>query len=133
MYLLHANLFLTMILIHWVSDFVLQSHWMATNKSKSNRALGLHVATYTASMGVLTVLAMLVQPIWLIFFLGKGFSVFLVWLLVNGVLHFMTDYVTSRATSHLWAKGRTHDFFVVVGLDQVIHYACLFYTMAWLL
>lgn len=127
MYLMHANLFLSVILAHWISDFVLQSNWMATNKSKSNRALGAHVVTYTVSMGLLLAI---MQPG---FFMGSGLPAFVSWVIANGALHFITDYMTSRITGRLWANGRTHDFFVAVGLDQMIHYACLFYTMWWLI
>ena len=50
---LELVLVLQIVFAHWVSDFVLQSGWMATNKSKNWRALLAHVATYTASMTVL--------------------------------------------------------------------------------
>ena len=50
---LELVLVLQIVFAHWVSDFVLQSHWMATNKSKNWQALLAHVATYTASMTVL--------------------------------------------------------------------------------
>ncbi len=53
----------------------------------------------------------------------------LVWAVVNGVLHFITDAITSRITSKLWQKNDMHNFFVVVGFDQLVHYACLFITM----
>lgn len=38
------------------------------------------------------------------------------------------DYFTSRLNSKLWAQGRTHDFFVAVGFDQVLHYIQLILT-----
>jgi hypothetical protein len=36
-----------MLFIHWIADFVLQTHWQATNKSKNNIALTQHVTTYS--------------------------------------------------------------------------------------
>ncbi len=90
---------LTILTIHFFADFVSQSHWMAINKSKSNRALLCHVTVYTFC---------------LITFPWK-FWVF------NGLAHFVTDYFTSRINAHLWAKNRVHDFFVGVGFDQLVH------------
>jgi len=120
---------LWLLTVHFVADFVLQSDWMAQNKSKSNRALGLHVGVYTV--------AILVGSAPLAFIL-KGtdpipFSAAVLWAAVNGVAHFATDYVTSRINSRLWAAKNVHWFFVGVGFDQLIHAWTLGLTMIWLL
>jgi len=99
------------LVVHWFADFVMQSHWMASNKSSSNRALLAHIVTYTFF------LSLIIHPVW-------G--------LVNGVLHGITDYFTSRWTSSLWKSGNTHNFFVVIGLDQMIHAITLFATYYWI-
>lgn len=52
--------------------------------------------------------------------------------LVNGALHFGTDFFTSRWTSALYAKQDWHNFFAVVGFDQLIHQATLALTL-WVL
>ena len=121
---------------HWVSDFVLQSGWMATNKSKNWLALGSHVLTYTAALGFLMLtLSTVLSTVAISYNLTNSVIfemtpyAFALWVVINGVLHFATDAVTSRITSKLWAKGDAHNFFVVVGLDQMIHYFCLFGTM----
>lgn len=102
------------IILHWIADFVLQTDWQAKNKSKNNLALLLHVFTYTISLAVFG----------LIFFFDSQTIVF--WILANGAAHLVVDYVTSRINTYLWNKGRVHDFFVMVGFDQLIHYGCLF-------
>jgi hypothetical protein len=107
---------LLVIVAHWIADFVCQTDKMATRKSTSMLWLSLHVLTYTV------VLSMVMLVLW-----GH---VNLFWILLNGLLHWVTDFVTSRITSQLWKMERRHDFFVMVGLDQVIHYACLFITAA---
>jgi peptidoglycan biosynthesis protein MviN/MurJ (putative lipid II flippase) len=94
------------LIIHFIADFVLQSSWMAQNKSKSNIALLTHVFVY------------------MIPFLIIGFW----YAVLNSVLHFIIDYNTSRLTSKLWSKGEVHYFFVVIGLDQTLHFICLFST-----
>ena len=111
--------FLFIILVHWVSDFVLQTHHMSTRKSSSNYYLTLHVVIYSFA----TILGWaLVLPL-----LGIRLSSGPVWLafLLIFVTHWITDYFTSRRTSKLYKEERYHDFFVVIGFDQVLHYVQL--------
>lgn len=118
---------LTLLLIyHWLGDFVLQTHYMATNKSSSNRVLASHVLTYSSVIGLGTAVVLI---------LLRMFSVeaLLIFTVLNGILHFITDYVTSRITKYLWASNRTHDFFVVIGLDQLIHGITLLWSFYFLI
>jgi hypothetical protein len=101
---------------HWVGDFVLQTNFQASNKNKRLDALSLHVATYTATLFVAAVVLFGLIP-------AITFTV------VNAALHFMTDYITSRITSKLWAKQDWHRFFVTIGFDQLIHQATLAFTL----
>lgn len=94
--------------LHFVADFVLQTDWMASNKSKSNKALLFHTAVYSIP-----------------FLLCLGWK----YAAINMVLHTVIDYVSSRASSHYWQQGKTHEFFVVVGLDQYLHAVCLILTL----
>lgn len=114
--------FLALLVVHWIADFVLQTHWQASNKSKNNEALARHVFTYTAA------LALAVPFIFTVRDYGPFFFV-----IVNAALHFGTDYITSRASSRLYAKQDWHNFFVVIGFDQLIHQFTLAGTMLWLL
>ena len=110
--------FLALLGTHWFADFVLQTHWQASNKSKSNVALLRHVTTYTSVLAIASVA--------LFGAMGGPFAA------INGILHFLTDYFTSRATSKLYAKQDWHNFFVVVGFDQLIHQATLAVTMLYI-
>jgi hypothetical protein len=105
------------LLTHFIADFVCQTHWQASNKSKSNIALGAHVLTYTAVLFVAS--CMLFDKISTIF----------AFVMINGVLHFATDWCTSRMTSYLWEKKEIHNFFVVIGFDQLIHAITLINTL----
>lgn len=107
--------FLALLAVHWVADFVLQTHWQASNKSKNNAALLYHVTTYTAVLGVASFALFGVE--------GGAFAA------INGILHLGTDYFTSRASSKLYAKQDWHNFFVVIGFDQLIHQFTLAGTM----
>ena len=42
------------LMAHMIGDYIFQSHWMATNKTKSNIAAFLHAATYTIPFMFLT-------------------------------------------------------------------------------
>lgn len=93
--------------LHFVSDFVLQTDEMAKNKSSCNKALTLHVAIYSIPFMIL------INPVY-------G--------LVNGIIHWYVDFVSSRVSSKLYKKGDIHNFFVVIGFDQFIHIATLIIT-----
>ena len=113
-------LVLWVIVAHWFADFVCQTHSMATLKSKEWSWLMFHVCVYTLVMGILVGSVLSPASAWQ--FVGVTFAA-----------HFCTDVVTSRITSRLYAKGDYHNFFVVIGFDQVFHYAQLFLTLAWLM
>lgn len=110
--------------VHWFADFVCQTHWQASNKSSNWLALGRHVFSYTAvlSFGVGYLLVKLVPGTTAI-----ELAFFAIWTFVT---HGITDAITSRITSSLWKQQRWHDFFVVVGADQVIHYITIWSAFA---
>jgi uncharacterized membrane protein len=103
-------------------DFFFQTDKMAKNKSTSNLALLEHVVVYTYGICMIWTLNISKFEIW------QG----LAFILINAVAHFVTDWVTSRATSALYKEERYHDFFVVIGVDQFCHYLVLFGTFIWL-
>lgn len=125
--------FMVLLATHWVADFVLQTHWQASNKSKNNEALTRHVATYAICLGFVAAA---------MFPTGLQALVF-TW--INAALHWVTDYLTSRWSSRLFASaagkvysddGRVnwthfgpHNFFAVIGLDQLIHQTTLAVTL----
>jgi predicted Abi (CAAX) family protease len=88
---------------HFFADFVLQSDWMARGKSKKMLPLLVHILIYSAC------------------FIPFGIR----FAALNGLAHLATDFCTSRVTSKLWAAQKVHWFFVVIGLDQAIHFTCL--------
>src|SRR5262249_17843631 len=115
-------LLICLLAVHWLGDFVLQSHWMSVNKSKRLDALAIHVATYTPTLLFRSALLFGVHGIGpLALFVG-----------VNGTLHFATDFVTSQITSRLWHQQREHLFFVALGFDQLLHQVTLIATV-WLI
>lgn len=107
--------------LHWVADFVCQSRYMAANKSKCNWTLLWHVGIYTCVMTLgLAGFAYITKEYWATFF----------FLAINGILHYITDYYSSRQTTNSWRANKIHRFFVVIGADQLIHQICLIGTLA---
>lgn len=105
---------LSLLAVHTIGDFVLQTNWMATNKSKNSDALFAHTLVYSLC------------------FLHWG----LVFVIITLITHTITDAVTSRITAYLYAnlndqhfyQPNSHWFFVVIGFDQLIHFATLAYA-----
>lgn len=119
---------ISLLLLHVVGDFILQSGWMALNKSKHWDPLVLHTSIYSLCFYPLG---------WR--FVGITF-----------LLHTLTDAITSRITARLWfidlserVKGtvkwptfefarvyprKRYWFFLTVGIDQFIHAITLFCT-----
>lgn len=107
----------TMIFIlyaHLVGDFVLQTDWMATNKSSSLTALSVHVGVYTLVMAIASIAFHSASPVSFV--------------IVNGILHFATDSITSRISASYWKREERHAFFVTIGIDQFIHAVTLLVT-----
>lgn len=111
--MISTTVIICLLAIHWLGDFCFQTNQMALGKSSSNLWLSKHVLVYTITL-----------------LLGTGNLWFA---LINGVLHWPTDYFTSRWTAKLWQAGNRHDFFVIVGLDQLIHLSVLLWsaTLFW--
>lgn len=137
--------YLSLLCVHFVADFVLQTHWQASNKSKNLNALTEHVLVYTFVLACYT-------P-----FIFYHFSLqqWLEFIVLNGVLHFITDWRTSKVASKLFMAQfedtveyeltvdswivkdmrmamkkdfNPHYFFVCIGFDQLIHQATLMVT-----
>jgi succinate dehydrogenase/fumarate reductase cytochrome b subunit len=103
------------VLMHFFADFFFQNNKMATNKSSSNFWLGVHTSVYA-----------LIFFIGSLFFLPISAAFAAIYAVINGVFHFMVDYMSSRITSRLYKAKEMHWFFTVIGADQAIHMLVLF-------
>lgn len=109
------KILITIVLVHFLADFALQTHEQALGKSKEIKWLLYHTGTYSI--------------MWLL-----GAFIFLNWwqsilfAVITFVAHTITDYFTSRLTSKLFERKDFHNGFVVVGFDQVLHFLQLYYT-----
>jgi len=101
---------------HTVADFILQSRWMAENKSKSLKALSVHILEYTGVMFIGLILPF-------------GLAGAATYAVLNGVLHFFTDLVTSKLSSYAYETENMKLFWGVIGFDQFIHICCLLFAL----
>lgn len=110
-----VHIAILLLTIHYLGDFVLQSDYMAINKSKSMKALLTHTGIY--SLCFLLVAFLILSPIQAIAFFVATF-----W------IHTAQDYITSRISAKLYREERRHDFFLCIGFDQLLHFVQLFMT-----
>jgi hypothetical protein len=96
---IYNNSLYVLIWLHCFMDFFCQTNDMATKKSSSNKWLAIHVLVYSTPF----------------LFFGIPFA------LINGLTHFMIDYVTSRINKRLWDEKKVHYFFCGIGVDQALH------------
>lgn len=112
--------FLYLLTLHFIGDFILQSDRIATGKGKDGRILSEHVYIYTSTFLIGTIFVFGVAG-------ACAYACF------NGILHFATDFVTSKITAEFHARGDRHNFFVTIGADQLIHALCLGATLIWIM
>jgi hypothetical protein len=120
------------IVIHYVADFVFQAEEWANNKSTSNQALLNHVATYTTFWVFGSCILFGIH--------SPGHTVewyvshSMIFAAITFVVHFATDYITSRIvkkrfeSKYFGSPIPNFGAFSVIGFDQVLHYAQLFLT-----
>lgn len=98
--------------LHLIGDFVLQTRKMAENKSKSIKYLTYHVLSYCI-------------PFLILFFGFVDKIEYLYFIFLLFTTHWITDFITSKITTHYWQHKKIHAFFLTIGFDQFIHAATL--------
>ena len=133
---------------HLIGDWWLQgwSPQMAIKKSTSNLWLTAHV-------GIVAVTLWVFVGVWNVVEGGPGLLAVAIYVAINAVAHWGTDYVTSRINTRNWyvhaflhtlpdnrpcASLDVDDvkrfwFWGGIGTDQWVHIVCLFATADWLL
>ena len=137
--------FISILFIHFFADFVFQSRYMGRNKSKDLMVLFGHCAIYYFTFLVSgTLLLFLFGGEGSFSFDGADFKNWMFFCLINFSLHFITDFITSKVSSFCWKRRMIrseagdekdvdyweHNFWCIVGLDQLVHTVtlCLTFT-----
>lgn len=115
---MNSQLFVIILVVHYLADFALQTQEQAERKSFDNEALTQHAGNYAT--------------VWLLIsygLLGTWYKP-LIFACITFICHFMTDMYTSKVVKKYFEKKDWHNGFVVIGADQVLHYVQLLITFA---
>lgn len=115
---------------HAVGDYIIQSHWMATEKTKQSMAAAIHAVTYTLPFLLLTHSAAALVVICGTHFLIDRYRLarFVVWL-KNGPMRW-SDEEGEWCMKHVTATGYQDDVpawlsvWLLIVADNIMHVIC---------
>lgn len=114
---------------HFIADFIWQTDEMAKGKGVSNNPWNLHLFQHCVMYSGIIAFLYAVMRLFVDGIHVKIPIEMLVVFVVLFITHYLTDWVTSRVSKYYFDKGDTHNGFVTIGFDQVIHYL----TLIWLI
>ena len=117
-----------LLFIHWVADFILQSHEIATSKWKCLPSLLWHALVYTSILYVGSAFTSWPPYTW-----DMHLQHAMIFSVINGTSHLIIDFCSSKVTHYLFDKQDWHNGFVVVGFDQLIHTSIIITSAAYIL
>lgn len=118
---------ISVIIAHFFADFVCQAEIWALGKRKSIKLLLQHTATYSVVLTVLLLGILWINPWYILYFF-----------IFNFFAHTIIDYFTSKVVGqrfedkHLGSPIPNLGAFTIIGLDQVLHYICIFGSLYFL-
>lgn len=119
-------LVLTLLVSHWIGDFLLQNNWMAMNKSKMFKPLVVHTIVYSLFM------MLSLYVICNVFFNINNIDDIFLFGVSMFITHTLIDFVTSKITTYFYNKKQYRMFFDTIGLDQLLHYFTIFLTFKYI-
>lgn len=114
-------IFTALLVAHYIGDAILQRAYLRRTKSTSNLSLSEHVMIYGNCLIVFIMFLLLVDPT------VQGINL-VIWVVLNAMVHWIVDYISSRTTSILYRNNNIWWMMNVIVLDQLIHIATLFIT-----
>jgi len=120
---MNITIILILLFAHWIGDFMLQKEEWAVTKHNNFTNLQKHTAVYTLTISIFVGIWMLLQSE-----IEFRLISLLLFMLVTSIVHTIIDFITSKITHRLYDKGNMHVFFIVIGLDQLLHYIILILT-----
>ena len=117
---------------HWLSDFVLQKNKQKPTRSKKLRdkieKLLKHLLPHTLIYSC--ILTVFIGGLYLLNVFGQhciwNIGIFFI---VTYITHFITDFTVTMINQEYLRKNKRHQYFVSIGLDQLIHYFILFLSI----
>lgn len=126
---------LVILFAHYMADFIFQPHSIALAKAESVVALSIHIIVYTLIFFILFCLYGVILNEFFTFtitmkhWIQMGISISI----VNGIVHYLIDYITSKINRHFWNSSQFRNFFMMIGLDQFLHLSVLVFSYAQML
>lgn len=121
-------LFIFILVVHWIADFILQSDEDAKGKSVYMKNLVSHTGAYSifwiAPLMIYGMIFSWSNPRIIPHYFHMVFD----FVIITFILHTITDYFTSRLNARLWQQEKRHEFFIAIGFDQILHYLQLWFT-----
>lgn len=115
------KLFLLILVVHFLADFVLQTDWQVKNKNNNFKALISHTLTYSLVWFAMS------------FVILENTISSVIFAIITFVTHTITDNITSKYVKYFFDKKDTHNGFKIIGFDQILHYLQLYLTFKILL
>ena len=128
MTLISLILVLSVIVAHFIADFICQDEKWATTKRRSIESLLKHTITYSVVLTGLLLGVLWIQPLSILYFF-----------LFNFATHTIVDFFTSKIVGQKFDNGHygssipNFGAFSIIGLDQVLHYFCIFLSLYFLI
>ncbi len=107
---------IAILVMHLIADFLLQGSTLSLLKGSKILYLLLHVLIYTTFFVVLS-------P----FLLSMTFQEGLIFSGINGGLHLVVDFITSKLKAIFWQK-KEGIYIAIISIDNLIHIGVLIYT-----
>lgn len=113
---------------HFICDFPLQTVWMATNKGTYGHPGGLaHIGVH--ALGTFFILIAFSQTTEIFFSPG----LFLMILSFEAFIHYNMDWFKMWFNKRMgWACNKSPEFWILLGVDQLVHYLS-YILMVWYL
>lgn len=103
--------------LHLVSDWWMQTDWMARNKSHNWKALWAHCGVMFNVLWLGMIPLTWDESAW-----AAGIALAGLFAATNALGHFAIDAVTSRLTAPRWNNGQPNRlFWNIIGTDQFLH------------
>ena len=123
---------LSIIIIHWIADFIFQDEKWALGKSKNGLDLIKHTLTYSiiwCIIGYVIAITLDTSDERALYMIKT-----ILFFCITLFFHTITDYFTSRIVSKKFKNNQlgsaipNFGVFTIIGFDQVLHYIQLFLT-----
>ena len=120
---------------HWLSDFVLQKNKQKPSKDKSLKTKVKktlkNLVPHTIHYSLILTGLIFILDLFNVFGAQSWWNTPLLFIIIF-ITHYITDFIITMVNSEYLKKNKRHEYFVMIGLDQLIHYMTLFITIHYL-